>query len=223
MHLIDCFINTIIELVDTLESENEESMTNAAELRSNIEKSLAENAYRYKAGGYSEEQYLLAKFSIVAWIDEKVLSQSGLRTQWSHNLMQKEHFGTSNAGQEFFERMGELSPFNPADKDIREVYFYCLCLGFTGKYYRPEDQLALAKIRNDAYQSLATGTGDWEGLEQKGLFPDAIPPVNVGSGVRKERSWAPLYIGLPVIGVLLAFFILRNEIMHRANELVTII
>jgi len=76
-----------------------------------------------------------SKFALAAFIDETVASspwkQKGV---WLSRTLQDELFDTTNAGEEFFDKLKELQS-NPSERtSLLEVYYLCLVLGFEGKY-----------------------------------------------------------------------------------------
>lgn len=76
-----------------------------------------------------------AVYALVALLDETVMSVPGeCRNYWITNPIQLELFGDNIAGQEFFRRLEKLMIEPERMKDVLEVYYLCLCLGFEGKY-----------------------------------------------------------------------------------------
>jgi len=73
-----------------------------------------------------------ARFAWVAFADEMVLraGASG-REEWQREPLQLQLFRTNQAGNEFYDHLARLRPEQAA---AREVYFYCLALGFEGQY-----------------------------------------------------------------------------------------
>ncbi len=81
------------------------------------------------------EEAEYAKYAIIALLDETVLSVPGVcRDYWISSPMQLEHFGDNLAGQEFYRRLDKLLTKPKRTRDVLEIYYLCLCLGFEGKY-----------------------------------------------------------------------------------------
>lgn len=221
MRMIDCFFQVLADTVGFLDLIKNDQSTDYETLRLTIERSLSEHSSDYFRGGYSEEQYNLAKYAVLAFIDEAILSSSWEhKAQWKNEMLQKQHFQTVSAGQTFFENLNSLNPVNPAEKDIREVYYYCLVLGFKGKYYRDDDKFKLDEIRDVNLNLL---TSDRDGTQGEHLFPESIVPGVKGSGIRNTKSLKTFYYGIPVIFIVILFFIFKSKIIDLANYLVTII
>jgi len=85
-----------------------------------------------------------AHFAVSAFIDEMILCSTWPgKDMWQTTQLQHHFFNTTNAGAEFFER---LSALGPGREDVRDVYDWCLAMGFKGAYFRPEDSAALEEI-----------------------------------------------------------------------------
>lgn len=224
MRLIDCFTDALSFVQQSLAEAAAGREPSYEDLRLGVERRLAEHASEYAVGGYSRDQYLAAKFAVVAFLDERILlSEWSGRERWSRELLQRAHFNTANAGSEFFDRLDALSPFNPAERDIREVFYYCLALGFTGKFYRPGERARLDEIRQANFRLLTEGEGRVNSLRELTLFPEAYGEIEAGRARTPRRRRAALIYGVPMLALLGAFFFFRGEIISAAEYLVTVI
>ncbi len=216
MRLIDCFIESLAYTVEVLESVEKGTHRNVDEVRSHIISQLDSLYGVAVQGGYSESQYRLALFSSIAFIDEKLVSSTWEgRQRWAKSLLQRHYFDTSNAGIEFFEKLDRLNPFNPAERDIREVYYYCMSLGFAGKFYGEGAQSALDKIKADNYHLL-----NEESTEGEALFPRAFSAPKSQGTVNVAKNYNTLLFGGPILLLLIAFFLFKKELIDLANFLV---
>jgi type VI secretion system protein ImpK len=96
--------------------------------------------------GIPEPSIQEAVYAVVALIDEAVLSIRGAcRDYWIVRPLQLDLFGDNIAGEEFYRKMNKLLEQVDKKKDILEVYYICLSLGFEGKYklLNPEERIAL--------------------------------------------------------------------------------
>lgn len=76
-----------------------------------------------------------AKYAYCAMVDEAVLrSDCAFKEEWSRNPLQLILFGDHLAGENFFSRLEELRVQGEPRLPSLEVYYYCLLLGFQGKY-----------------------------------------------------------------------------------------
>jgi type VI secretion system protein ImpK len=137
--------------------------------------------------GIADEAVADALYAIVALIDETVLSVGGAcRDYWFGRPLQLDYFGDNIAGQEFFNRLNKFLAQAEKKKDVLEVYYLCLSLGFEGKYKiaDPQERSALvdeagrklrrAKIRISTALSPHGNRSDTGNVPKKsgtGLFP----------------------------------------------------
>ena len=95
------------------------------------------------------EKIISAKFALIAFLDETIISSSWTKKDsWLSEPLQLKLFETFNAGEEFFDNINKLRLRTSNNKDVLEVYYLCLTLGFKGKYQlqSPEN---LRKIIDD--------------------------------------------------------------------------
>lgn len=224
MRLIDCFSDTLSFTLKQLETIRAGETPDYDSLRLGVERTLAEHAGEFSVGGFSREQYDAAKFPVIVFIDEAILQSNWAhKDQWSRELLQRAHFNTANGGAEFFEKLDGLSPFNPGERDIREVFYYCLALGFTGRFYRSGDRTRREEIRQANFRLLTEGPGRLASLDGAVLFPEALHEAVPGKTRLPRRRQAALYYGLPLLALLVAFFLFRADIVAAAEYLVTVI
>ncbi|MCF6775348.1 DotU family type IV/VI secretion system protein [Thiotrichales bacterium 19X7-9] len=99
---------------------------------------------------YSEEEYQESLFAICAWFDEIVLCSNWKeKLKWKKAMLQQKYFNTTRAGEIFFEKLDTIPP---GEIDLIEIYFYCLKLGFKGKYHRAQDCIVLTEKCKSIYQ-----------------------------------------------------------------------
>jgi type VI secretion system protein ImpK len=92
-----------------------------------------------------------AIYALVAMLDETVMSVPGeCRNFWVTNPIQLELFGDNLAGEEFYRKLEKLMEEPEKMKEVLEIYYLCLCLGFEGKY-----KLGNSDERDDIIDRLA--------------------------------------------------------------------
>lgn len=172
-----------------------------------------------------------AAFAICAWIDEQLLnSQWKDRDQWLSQPLQKRHYHTLQAGEKFYSSLQDLlhteqGSGEPEDaQDGRppasytesgrtqalEVFAACLALGFTGRYYRPEDRETREELKHTCLNTIYSAAGD-QGTGN--LFPEAYP--RKASRHRWRGVTSPGLIaafGLP-IAVLIAMYVVYDGML----------
>lgn len=120
-------------LILQLRSTNEYG--NATTLKSRVADLFDKFEREGRTAGIDNEKVRLAKFALVAFLDETIISSSWTqKDEWLAEPMQIKLFDTFNAGEEFFEHLHQLRQRSSGNADILEVYYLCLALGFKGKY-----------------------------------------------------------------------------------------
>ncbi len=88
-----------------------------------------------RSAAIDKEKVNIAKFALIAFLDETIISSSwSQKDTWLSEPLQLKLFDTFNAGEEFFDNLNKLKQRVSNNKDILEIYFLCLTLGFKGKY-----------------------------------------------------------------------------------------
>lgn len=212
MRLVDCFMELITYTTYFLATPeaNQPSYDDTLN-RYRLLFSRAEECVR--KGGFSGSEGESALFAVCAWIDESLLcSNWSEREKWALSPLQFLRFNTTNAGEEFFRRLGSLGQ---DERNVREVFEYCIALGFRGRYFLAADEHSLREISKDNL-SLLTGSADPEVPEK--LFPGAYgAPIETGRSKKWLRLISPSKIPLIVIPVIafIALFLLYRYMLDR--------
>lgn len=156
-----------------------------------------------------------ALFAVCAFADEAVLSsQWPGRHEWLKKSLQRERFGTVNAGEEFYERLAALKAkvqagqtaqgalFDDEDtagrvRGVLEIYAACLTMGFAGRYYGEASREALASLTLESLDRLLVRGPDLDGR----LFPEAYSQHGAAA---PPRRLVPALKLLVILGVPLA-------------------
>ncbi len=122
---------------------------------------------------FVQDDYLSARFAAFAWVDEAILSSGWEgRLQWQREPLQLKYYQTADAGELFYERLNAIGPHQ---RDVREVYYLCLSLGFTGQYINAGDDFMLDQLRISNLKLLTGSSTGIPSLEGRELFPEAYP------------------------------------------------
>jgi type VI secretion system protein ImpK len=129
------------------------------------------------------------------------------KSRWRPELLQRLYYNSTDAGEKFFERLNRVGLHQ---KGIREVYYLCLALGFSGRYCTPEDKIALQQLKEHHLKLLFDGAPESPSLvsfEQHALFPDALSgaPVAKAPKMASRRTFWAVTIGAPVAVCILLF------------------
>jgi type VI secretion system protein ImpK len=127
--------------------------------------------------GCSVEQTQAARYALCSLLDEAILNTPwGSNSIWTtHNLLvtfHKEAWG----GEKFFQVLSNLIAQPGIYLHLLELFYFCLCLGFEGKYKIMEQgPTKLETVRENLYQVLRRQKGDfdrelsshWKGITDK--------------------------------------------------------
>lgn len=215
MRLSDCFMEIIAYTAFVVRPDSvgqpgfEQAQSTMGQLISQSEACFQKNAF-------SPEDYQLARFAVFAWVDETFLSsQWPGRQQWQLEQLQRRYYQVTDAGELFFEKLNTIGPHQ---QDVREVYYLCLCLGFTGQYCNEGDDFMLDQLRLSNLKVLTASSMGVPTLEKEELFPDAYPvgnQENIVIGPRRKWSLFTIICAIAPIALygllyLIYFFILGN-------------
>ncbi|MGD8882167.1 MAG: DotU family type IV/VI secretion system protein [Desulfobacterales bacterium] len=181
---------------------------------------LASQADSYlQSTGIPKEDGDHAKFAIFAWIDEVILGSAwNQKDQWQGQQLQRTHFQTTDAGELFFERLNTLGPHQ---NNVREVYYLCLAMGFSGRYIHEGDDFLLEQLKTSNLKVLTGSSLGLPALEEGKLFAEAYPgqPVEL-QPQQRERGLFPIIllgIGSPVV-LYVALFLIYRFILNNISE-----
>jgi type VI secretion system protein ImpK len=192
-----------------------------AEVRDNIRDLLNRSAQGMRTRGIDPRDYDEARFAVCAWTDEVVLNMPWTyREEWRRYLLQSEHYGTTKAGEEFFDRLNLL---RPEQNDVREIYSLCLSLGFIGRYCAPGDEVLLDPLRRSNLRLLARAPLEVSGLAAEPILRDSPGPRAPARGGAPRQFWSlprvVLAAGASAVGLLL-FLVYRFVLNGVVDNLV---
>ncbi len=126
---VDPIFLHVLELLERLQREEQVS---PQEERLRV-RSLLDQAEAVLGAG---EEWELAKYALVSWIDEVLVETPwDGREWWSNNVMEVEIFNTRLCFEQFYVRAQEASSLSR--RDALEVFYVCVVLGFRGLYRDP--------------------------------------------------------------------------------------
>ena len=157
-----------------------------------------------------------------AWVDEMILaSQWEGRQQWQREQLQRQYYQTADAGELFFDRLNAIGPHQ---RDVREVYYLCLALGFSGQYCNEGDDFLLDQLKTSNLKLLTGSSVGIPSLEKEELFPAAYPVqvAETPSTMRREplSRFTLLGAAAPVALFGLLFLIYKFILGNIAGNLI---
>ena len=145
MRIIDCFM-PLIGYVVYLRNAAPDKLPGFQQVKADVQRLLSQSETRSKEGSYSAGDYDLSRFIVCAWVDEILLgSQWAERGQWQKEQLQRVYYNTTDAGVEAFDRLNLLGL---QQAEVREVYYFCLSLGFRGRFVSQGDGFLLDQLKS---------------------------------------------------------------------------
>ena len=212
MKLLDYFIDVFAYYSYLCKNPGNKALTFdivSGKFRSLMEKAR-ENCLRF---GYSDRDIGYSFLAVCAWVDEKILGPDfdwPEKQKWVQSTLQKEHCGTLRAGEVFFDKLALIHkqrdlPETQKDyneNELRQVYDYCLSMGFKGKYTTPEDEHLLHNVIAENRQHMDYA----EIAPSDKLFPEAYKETTTETP-NIFSKYSKLFLAIPAILLILIYFI----------------
>lgn len=160
----------------------------------------------------------VAKFALAAFVDETVLTANfPLKVEWEKNPLQLQYFGEQLAGNKFFEKLDSMLSQIEVTQDAVEVYYYCMLLGFRGRYAIYEEEKFMAIMQKTANALVKVGKIVPVELSPNWIANDQPkPPPKRGMPIWAKVS-AMAGIGLAVI-IYFVMFLLSSKFLQETVE-----
>ncbi|MGE5683249.1 MAG: type IVB secretion system protein IcmH/DotU [Bacillota bacterium] len=187
----------------------------AVSLKSKVSEMLEDFEREAKEAGFDYEKIQQSIFAIVAFLDETIIgSEWEQKTEWISEPLQLKLFDTFNAGEVFFNNIKLLRQRTAANKDVLEVYYLSLVLGFKGKFQLQSPE-TLRKVIDELNSELHPQMFD---------AIDAISPHAKSNDVfnRPAKHELPVWI-YPAAALLLSvlfYVFLSFNISAKANSII---
>ncbi|MDI6762487.1 MAG: DotU family type IV/VI secretion system protein [Thermodesulfobacteriota bacterium] len=184
MHLTDSFMELVAYVVYFVKTVGAKQPP-YEQAKADILRLLTQSENVVKRGLFSQEDYDLGRFMICAWVDETILNSAwNQKAQWQREQLQRLYYHTLDAGEEAFEQLNGLGLHQ---REVREVYYLCLALGFKGRFHHPGDEYLLEQVKTSNLKLLLGSSVGLPSLERAELFPEAYPVEAVELGVQKQK------------------------------------
>ena len=219
MHLTDVFMELIIYVVYFQKNVNKKHY-NFEQVKADIMRLLTQSEESVRNGTFLHEDYDQARFVICAWVDEIILSSAWEeKNKWQKEQLQRQYYNTADAGEEVFEKLNSLGLHQ---RDVREVYYLCLTLGFMGRYCHKGDEFLLDQLKTSNLKLLMGSSVGLPSLDNADLFPEAYPVERVERKLQKGRFRFSFTLIAGIAGPILFFglllfvfqFALRGDGIH---------
>lgn len=137
------------------------------------------------SSGVTGERADQAAWFVAATLDDIVLNTPwGARSSWPRQPLVTQLSGEVDAGERFFDRLDDLMRFPDRDRQMLELAYYCLCLGFRGRYrvQGASGEAALSQLRDRIARLLTPAdppelSPRWQGVEAPDQPPRFAVPM----------------------------------------------
>lgn len=181
-----------------------------------LETRLAQEMYAFdclcKSKHYRIQTLLAARYALCALLDELIhQSDWGKRHSWPSNKLLKTFFNVQDETNQFFMIL-ERARQEPEDhREILELYYLCLSLGFHGEYRQnAEGQLTRQMLMDKLFHMVRRTRGP--ATKQLCLSADATSNMTVNNQTIKQPYTLIATIGMVIITAAVGFsyFSLKN-------------
>ena len=208
-------VNAALPLLDLgVQVKNRAVHNNIESLRDRVVAEI--NAFERKITplGLSPATIRASRYALCATIDDIVLNTPwGSRSIWTQRSMVATFHNEVVGGDRFWDLLNQLKRDAAVNLDLLELLYYCITLGFEGKYrVMPRGASELIMVREDLYRLIRNNRGDferslsphWEGLGAK------------YAGLRQRiPNWLVALIGLGALGV---FYVLFTFLLNGRSD-----
>lgn len=221
MRLTDCFIGIITYVSYLLKSAAAKPLA-YDQVRADIKRLIKLSEACLENGTVSREDYDHARFAVFAWIDEAIMRSAwDGKSHWQREQLQRLYYQTADAGEIFFDRLNALGHHQ---RDVREVYYLCLALGFTGQYCNEGDEYLLEQLKTSNLKLLTGSSVGIPSIDKRDLFPEAYPIESEEAvplkGKKRFSPFSLLCVCAPVVLYLILFMIFRFVLNNIGETLI---
>jgi type VI secretion system protein ImpK len=190
------------------------SHPNSNGLRDTLAQGVRNFEVQARAAGASTETAIAARYAICTLIDETAANTPwGVSGAWAqHGLLALFH-GETEGGQKFFQLLARLEENPHAYRDVLELMYVCLQLGFEGRYRIIDGgQRQLETVRRRLLAIIRKERGEHE---------RELSPSWQGAGriVQARMTWLPVWVSAAVAALfLVAAYIGFTLSLGRASD-----
>lgn len=174
---------------------------------------------RAQRAGIGLEEVHLAKYALVALIDEQILlSNLPLKDDWLGRPLAQRLFDDLAAGEEFYQKLDQLRDKpTPARIDVIEVFHLCLAFGFRGRYGDKRGQDTRRRLIDTVAREInqARGVRPDGPLSPKAEAPETlvVPGGRLLAGLGRGPLWA---VPVAVLAVVVVLYLAYTGILALA-------
>jgi type VI secretion system protein ImpK len=169
-----------------------------------------------RVSGVANEVALAARYALCATLDEAVLTTPwGAQSEWTQQTLLVTLHHEAWGGEKFFDMLERISREPARHIDLMELQYFCLAMGFAGKYHVAErGQEQLTDVRHTLYRRIHEYRGQaeddlslrWQGVQ------DRRNPI-----IRYVPWWVIGAACLTIVAMAFVFFYVR--LGHEASPI----
>jgi len=185
-----------------------------AGLRQQLVVALRRLEERARALGVESNRIRGATYVLATLLDEAIASTPwGGSGVWAKQSLLVLFHNEAWGGEKFFQLLSRLAENVQANRDLLELQYACLALGFEGRYRVMQDGPSqLAAVRQRLAELLRKDSGEYE---------RALSPHWQVQAGKKSTDWsaAPLWIGIACVSVvLLGGYLLARHLLNTTSD-----
>jgi type VI secretion system protein ImpK len=183
------------------------------ELREKVAQEIKNFDRKIASSGLPVKALRGARYALCAAIDDVVLNTpQGSRSAWTQRGMVATFHHEVIGGDRLWEVLDQLKKEPANNLDLLELIYYCISLGFEGKYrVLPRGASELADVRQDLARLIRNNRGQIE----RGISPRWKPAPPAGRGLRDILpNWM---IGLLAISALAVLYAVMSLSMSASS------
>jgi len=217
MRLSDCFV-PIVTYAMLLQKQGGLERLSFDQAFADIESLIKESDLAFQKSDATREDYDIARFAVFAWVDETIMrgTWEGKR-RWQGEQLQRRYFQTSDAGELFFQKLNTIGSHQ---NHVREVFYICLALGFTGQYHNKADDMLLDQLKVSNLKILTGSSVDLPAMDRLKLFPESYIMDHDISEPNYKRGFSILTLAafLAPVGFLGLLFLIYGFVLRNIGD-----
>jgi type VI secretion system protein ImpK len=182
-------------------------------LRSALVRDIKLFESRARAAGVDPEKIVGARYALCTVLDETAASTPWGSGVWGKQTLLTMFHNETWGGEKFFLLLSKLAQSPAANRDLLELLYICLALGFEGRYRVMDNGRAqLDSVRERLAEILRKGSAEYE----RDLSPAWQPAL-----VQRSRLFSvmPLWVGFAACGlILLGVYLTLNYLLNAASD-----
>ena len=208
-------VNAALPILDlAVQIKNRATHDDVERLRDRVVAEVNAFERRITPLGLSPQTIRAARYAICATIDDIVLNTPwGSRSLWTQRSMVATFHNEVVGGDRFWDLLNQLKRDPAVNLDLLELLYFCISLGFEGKYrVSPRGASELILVREDLFRLIRNNRGNFE----RGLSPHW---EGVGAAYRGLRQLIPNWmVGLAALGILALFYALFTFLLNSRSD-----